>query len=66
MGSPSTKCGVLNLDEGKHPFYGEYSRVGSQPEEYKEYLAKCYRTTRLHRMPYHFMWITWHPFSQTK
>jgi hypothetical protein len=62
-------CGLLNLDEGKARFYGEvkkYSGVGSQPEEYMEYLAKCYRATVEHGHPYHFMWITWHPFSQTK
>ena len=62
-------CGVLNLDEGKAPFYGEvkkYSSVGSQPEKHTEYLAKCYRATSMDKKPYHFMWITWHPFSQTK
>ena len=62
-------CGILDLDEGKATFYGEvkkYSEVGSQPDDYTEYLAKCYRATYLHENPYHFMWITWHPFSQTK
>ena len=62
-------CGVLNLDEGKALFYGEvkkYSGVGSQSKEYTEYLAKCYRATCMNERPYHFMWITWHPFSQTK
>ena len=62
-------CGLLNLDEGKAPFYGEvkkYSGVSSQPEEYTKYLAKCYRATSIHGRPYHFMWITWHPFSQMK
>ena len=61
--------GLLDLEEGKAPFYGEvkkYSVVGSQPEEYTEYLAKCYRATAIYGRPYHFMWITWHPFSQTK
>lgn len=62
-------CGTLDLDEGRTSFYGEvkkYNDVGSQPQEYSEYLAKCYRATSLHERPYHFMWITWHPFSQTK
>ena len=61
--------GLLNLDEGGVRFYGEvkkYSVVGAQPQEYTEYLAKCYRATSTHEHPYHFMWITWHPFSQTK
>ena len=61
--------GLLILDEGKATFYGEvkkYSGVGSQSEEYTEYLAKCYRATSEDGRPYHFMWITWHPFSQTK
>ncbi len=62
-------CGLLNLEEGKATFYGEvkkYSDVGLQPAEYVEYLAKCYRATLVHGHPYHFMWITWHPFSQKK
>lgn len=62
-------CGDLHLDGGKTQFFGEikkYSTVGAQPEEYTEYLAKCYRATLEHGRPYHFMWITWHPFSQTK
>ena len=61
--------GLLNLDEGKALFYGEvkkYSSVGSQPEAYTEYLAKCYRATTVHGRPYHFIWITWHPFSLMK
>lgn len=61
--------GVLNLDEGNARFYGEvkkYSAVRSQAKEYTEYLAKCYRATAVQRHPYHFMWITWHPFSLRK
>ncbi len=61
--------GILDLDEGKSTSYGEvkkYSVVGSQPQEYTEYLAKCYRATLNDERPYHFFWITWHPFSQTK
>lgn len=61
-------CGTLHLDEGKAAFFGEikkYNNVGSQPAEYKEYLAKCYRACVAHARPYHFMWITWHPFNQT-
>lgn len=44
-----------------------YAVVGDQPGEYEEYLAKCYRAYSL--MPArcdHFMWLTWHPFSQSK
>lgn len=62
-------CGMLNLDAGKAEFYGEvkhYSTVGGQPKQYEEYLAKCYRASQSRDLPYHFMWITWHPFSQTK
>jgi len=61
--------GVLDLDEGKSTFYGEvkkYSVVGRQPDEYTEYLAKCYRAVVTSGHPHHFFWITWHPFSQTK
>jgi hypothetical protein len=60
--------GILHLDAGKAPFLGEikkYDVVGDQPAMYKEYLAKCYRTCVATGNPYHFVWITWHPFSQT-
>ena len=62
-------CGILDLDQGRTSFFGEvkkYSDIGSQPQEYTEYLAKCYRAALSHENPYHFMWITWHPFSVTK
>jgi hypothetical protein len=58
--------GELNGQE----FFAEikkYSQVGSQPEMYSEYLAKCYRAYS--EMPTrcdHFFWVTWHPFSQSK
>lgn len=60
--------GLLHLDNGKAPFLGEvkkYNAVGDQPAMYKEYLAKCYRTCVVSGNPYHFVWITWHPFSQS-
>lgn len=60
--------GSLHLDAGTTTFFGEikkYNSVGDQPAEYPEYLAKCYRACAAHGRPYHFMWITWHPFSQT-
>lgn len=41
--------------------------VGKQPGQYREYLAKCYRALEVKPdMCDHFMWITWHPFSQTR
>lgn len=61
-------CGNLHLDEGTTTFFGEikkYNAVGDQPAMYSEYLAKCYRACAAEGRPYHFMWITWHPFSQT-
>ena len=61
-------CGNLYLDEGTTTFFGEikkYNDVGDQPAKYIEYLAKCYRACAAHGRPYHFIWITWHPFSQT-
>lgn len=60
--------GILHLEAGKAPFLGEikkYDVVGDQPAMYREYLAKCYRTCVATGKPYHFVWITWHPFSQT-
>lgn len=60
--------GILHLNSGRAQFYAEvkyYSGVGGQPAMYEEFLAQCYRATDLHKMPYHFMWITWHPFSIT-
>jgi hypothetical protein len=45
----------------------KYNAVGDQGALYDEYLAKCYRA--FGEMPSrcdHFLWITWHPFSQSK
>jgi hypothetical protein len=59
--------GVLRLETGKASFLGEVKKVSGEAGQggmYKEYLAKCYRTAVHLGMPYHFMWITWHPFSQ--
>jgi hypothetical protein len=60
--------GVLRLEGGRASFLGEVKRVSSaagQGGMYQEYLAKCYRTAIQTGLPYHFMWITWHPFSLT-
>ena len=59
--------GVLNLDDGNVQFFAEVKHVTSeagQGREYRDYLCKCYRASKDGK-PYHFMWITWHPFSQT-
>lgn len=45
----------------------KYNTAGDQSVLYSEYLAKCFRA--FCDMPSrcdHFMWLTWHPFSQTK
>jgi hypothetical protein len=48
-----------------------YTAVGNQPAEYTEYLANAYSVTA-RDLGYdldvrrEFMWVTWHPFSQTK
>jgi hypothetical protein len=58
--------GVLRLDTGNVQFFGEVKKVSGEAGQgvmYPEYLAKCYRATVCHQTPYHFMWITWHPFS---
>ncbi|WP_406410436.1 hypothetical protein OG923_18170 [Streptomyces halstedii] len=58
----------------RRPLYVEvkkYNVVGKQPVEYIEYLANAYSITArdvaegLDRKR-EFMWITWHPFHQTK
>ncbi|MGW5037165.1 hypothetical protein ACWEQK_03365 [Streptomyces parvulus] len=58
----------------KRPLFVEvkaYNVVGKQPEEYTEYLANAYSATArdirdgIDRKR-EFMWVTWHPFSQTK
>jgi hypothetical protein len=56
------------------PFYGEvknYHSVSDQPALYHEYLARSYSaaleaTSSEHDPEIEFMWVTWHPFSQTK
>ena len=56
-------------DLNGHEFYAEIKHVnsvGSQPNQYSEYLANCYCMVahdpgRLRQ----FFWVTWHPFSQT-
>ena len=61
--------GVLRLESGKVGFFGEVKKVSSESGQaamYIEYLAKCYRALVTSSKPYHFMWITWHPFSLTK
>lgn len=61
--------GVLRLDDGNVSFRGEVKKVAgeaSQGTMYHEYLAKCYRASSHHQQPYHFMWITWHPFKVTR
>lgn len=55
-------------------FYGEvknYRSVSDQPTLYQEYLAVAYSAARQamsteHDPAVEFMWVTWHPFSQTK
>ncbi len=57
-------------DLNGNQFYAEvkkYSTEGKQPKMYGDYLANCYcRLLDDPAKPYEFMWITWHPFSQTK
>ena len=60
--------GILRLDSGKVSFLGEVKKVTSEAGQgtmYREYLAKCYRTSVQSSLPFHFVWITWHPFSVT-
>lgn len=60
--------GVLTLDGGNASFYGEIKKVTSEAGQgpmYRDYLAKCYRATAKTGHPFHFMWITWHPFNVT-
>lgn len=60
--------GVLALETGSATFFGEVKKVTSEAGQgpmYQDYLAKCYRATVKTGHPYHFMWITWHPFAQT-
>ena len=61
---------IFGEDLDGHLFYAEikkYSTVGNQAEMYGDYLANCYCTLLQDRTkPYEFMWITWHPFSQSK
>jgi hypothetical protein len=61
-------AGQLHIDSGKTQFLAEIKNVTSEANQgvlYKEYLAKCYRTSVVTGMPHNFVWLTWHPFSQT-
>lgn len=69
-------AGNLIGEDGKAGprFYGEvknYRAVSDQPELYQEYLAYSYSaaveaTSSDHDPGIEFMWVTWHPFSQSK
>jgi hypothetical protein len=65
--SPQGKVGNTLYVECKN-----YTSAGNQGDFYVEYLATCYsalaaRTTSLGHVPsVEFMWVTTHPFSQTK
>lgn len=61
--------------EPRQPLYVEvknYDTVGGQPEEYTQYLVNAYSTTAYvldqqgNDPEFQYMWVTWHPFSQTK
>ncbi|GGU90188.1 hypothetical protein GCM10010182_00820 [Actinomadura cremea] len=60
--------------ERKTPLYVEvknYTVVGNQPTEYSEHLANAYSATARNIVQQmdaggEFMWVTWHPFSQSK
>jgi hypothetical protein len=62
------------LGENRRPLLVEaknYTVVGKQPEEYSEFLADAYSITAAAiaggaDKKTEFMWVTWHPFSQTK
>src|SRR5437660_1010090 len=62
------------LGENRRPLLVEaknYTVVGRQPEEYPEFLANAYSITAAAitgdiDKKTEFMWVTWHPFSQTK
>jgi len=63
--------GTLHGGEFKaSPFYAEvkkYSTVGGQADMYGDYIANCYCMLLAEPdKPFEFMWITWHPFSQSK
>jgi hypothetical protein len=53
------------------PFFAEvknYTTDGAQGTEYPKYLADCYCAVEQGGVDrqFEYMWITWHPFSQTK
>ncbi|MFD5089704.1 hypothetical protein ACFWMR_03820 [Amycolatopsis thailandensis] len=62
------------LGDHRRPLYVEvknYDHVGSQPAEFKEFLANAYSVTALGvksnvDKKLEFMWVTTHPFDQTK
>lgn len=63
--------GHLLADEIEgHAFLAEvknYRNVGNQPQEFVSFLAKCYAIAAQRPQEFErFLWITWHPFSQTK
>lgn len=45
----------------------KYSSDGDQATLYRKYAADCYFALLFHGLDYplQFLWITWHPFSQT-
>ncbi|MYN66515.1 MAG: hypothetical protein F4X11_16030 [Acidobacteria bacterium] len=61
---------ILGGDLDGHQLYAEvkrHSNPRNQAKAYGDYLANCYcKMLRDPDRPYQFMWITWHPFSQTK
>lgn len=64
----SFDCGgtLLGGDNDGDTFLAEvkhYSRAGDQGVQYREFLAKCYRTKQVAAAwCNHFVWITWAPF----
>lgn len=62
--------GMLSGGEYEGQFFlaevKKYSVVGDQPQHWLDFVAKCYVTRRDHAaLADQFIWITWHPFSQT-
>lgn len=59
-------AGVLHIASGKTQFFAEVKNVtgeAKQGVQYRKYLAKCYRTCKSTGKRFHFVWLTWHPFS---
>ena len=61
---------ILGGDLDGHQFFAEikkYSGIGNQGKMYGDYLANCYCMILQDRAKsYEFMWITWHPFNQSR